>query len=293
MRARAAWVASRQSFHRWLRQAGLLIILIGTIVSASLDEADAKVFAIMAVEPNLITPFDEMRPFENVIIVGAPPDEHPWITDKIILPYYRNHAVIDKYLYFRNFNESAGFYSLRSEKKWLRGVLVYIIRGNVSWRPNPIDTNSHIFYRRVSAIFPFWLNGKTSDIEFWGSSISFWQFLRIDFAVQCSGQLIIEPIEINESAFRYFQSLPSGFPQAISRAPKGESEGRYNSGCDSSEESIMSVDKAQRTNRLSFDEDGDDLAVIIGTLGALFGGILTYAGLKRGCDLIFGPKKEK
>lgn len=65
----------------------------------------------------------------------------------------------------------------------------------------------------------------------------------------------------------------------------------YNSGRDSSEESIMSVDKAQRTNRLSFDDDGDDIAVIIGTFGALFGGILTYAGLKRGCHMIFGPKK--
>ena len=51
----------------------------------------------------------------------------------------------------------------------------------------------------------------------------------------------------------------------------------------------MSVDKAQRTNRLSFDEDGDDFAVLIGTFGGLFGGILTYAGL----NLIFGPKKEK
>ena len=44
---------------------------------------------------------------------------------------------------------------------------------------------------------------------------------------------------------------------------------------------------------LSFDKDGDDLAVIIGTLGALFGGILTYAGLKIVCNLVFGPEKEK
>jgi hypothetical protein len=121
------------------------------------------------------------------------------------------------------------------------------------------------------------LNGKTSDIEFWGSSILFWQFLRLDCAVQCSGQLIIESIEINESALRYFQSLFSGFPQAIRGASKGESEGCYKSGRDSSEESIMTVDKAQRTNRLSFDEDGDDIAVSIGTFGAMFG----------------GPKKEK
>jgi hypothetical protein len=55
----------------------------------------------------------------------------------------------------------------------------------------------------------------------------------------------------------------------------------------SSAESI--IDKAQRTNRLSFDEDGDDFAVVIGTFGGLFGGILTYAGL----NLIFGPQKEK
>src|ERR1700732_806911 len=96
----------------------------------------------------------------------------------------------------------------------------------------------------LPAIFQSWLNGKTSDIEFWASSILFWQFLRLDFAVQCSGQLIIESIEINESALRYFQSLFSGFPQAISGASKGESEGCYNSGRDSSEESIMTVDKA-------------------------------------------------
>jgi len=42
---------------------------------APLNEACAKVFAIMAVEPNMITPFDEMSPFENVFIVGAAPDE--------------------------------------------------------------------------------------------------------------------------------------------------------------------------------------------------------------------------
>src|ERR1700732_1484922 len=95
----------------------------------------------MAVEPNMITPFDEGRPFENVFIVGAAPDEYPWVTDKIILPY-RDHA-----------NESALFYSLRGKEKWLRRTPVYIIQWNATWGPFPIDANPHIFFWRVARHF--------------------------------------------------------------------------------------------------------------------------------------------
>ena len=55
---------------------------------------------------------------------------------------------------------------------------------------------------------------------------------------------------------------------------------------------VVSIDKREGANDLPSD-DGDAIALVIGTFGAVFAGVLTYASLKFGCDCVFGPHKDR
>jgi hypothetical protein len=74
--------------------------------------------------------------------------------------------------------------------------------------------------------------------------------------------------------------------------PQSDSESGHDQRRECREKSVVSINETQRANRLEFDDDGDDEAIVLGSLAALLTGILTYAGLKRRGDLIFGPNKN-
>lgn len=89
-----------------------------------------------------------------------------------------------------------------------------------------------------------------------------------------------------------FRNLPfGGVTEAVSGDPQGESESGDDDRRKCGKKSVVAVNEAQGANKLSFEEPGDDLAIFIGTVGALLVRILSYTGLKRGCDFIFGPDK--
>jgi hypothetical protein len=73
--------------------------------------------------------------------------------------------------------------------------------------------------------------------------------------------------------------------------PEGEGESRNRDSRERSEKSIVLINETQRADRLRSDDSDDGLALIIGVFGGILAGLLAYAGLKRGCDLVFGPNK--
>jgi hypothetical protein len=84
----------------------------------------------------------------------------------------------------------------------------------------------------------------------------------------------------------------AGFPQLVSSSPQGEGECGNRDSCERSEKPIVLIDKPQSAGRLCSDEDGDAMALIAGVFGGLAGALLTCAGLKRVCDLVFSQNKQ-
>jgi len=81
----------------------------------------------------------------------------------------------------------------------------------------------------------------------------------------------------------------AGLPKTIRGSPQSESEDSNNQSAERSEKTIMAVNEAERTDSLRFEELGDGEA---GSIAALVAVVLSYAGLKRGCDFVFGPNKN-
>jgi hypothetical protein len=77
----------------------------------------------------------------------------------------------------------------------------------------------------------------------------------------------------------------------IGGEPQCGSERSDDEGGKGCEEPIMSVNKTQGTDRLGFNDFNDGMALVVGTFGGLLTAGLTYAGLKRLCDSIFGKRK--
>jgi hypothetical protein len=73
--------------------------------------------------------------------------------------------------------------------------------------------------------------------------------------------------------------------------PKSKSEGRYRNSSESREESIVLINEPQTAIGIN-DDDGDGIALFVGVFGGLLAALLTYAGLKRVCELVFGPNKH-
>lgn len=89
-----------------------------------------------------------------------------------------------------------------------------------------------------------------------------------------------------------FDRFACPFRLFVDSDPEGKSESCNSERPESREKSGVAVNEVQRTERLTSDEIGGDDPVIFGSLAALLAGILTYAGLKRGCDFIFGPSEN-
>ncbi len=81
------------------------------------------------------------------------------------------------------------------------------------------------------------------------------------------------------------QETLSGSPQSVSEGGNGESG-------EGGEKTVVAVNKLQRADGLGGNDPTDDLAFLVSLLLAIGGGVLTYAGLKMGCNLIFGPNKS-
>ena len=56
----------------------LCAIFISTVVISPLDKLRTESRSAMPVKPHLITPLGKMPVPENVLVVGAPPNEHHW-----------------------------------------------------------------------------------------------------------------------------------------------------------------------------------------------------------------------
>jgi hypothetical protein len=74
--------------------------------------------------------------------------------------------------------------------------------------------------------------------------------------------------------------------------PQRKCERSHDESPERREKSIVPINETQRANSLGFEESGDLFALVFGTFGGVLAGFLTYAGLKRWCDLVFGPNKN-
>jgi hypothetical protein len=181
---------------------------IGAIVIAPLSEFRAEAMAaIRAAEGHSIAPFDKVLSVENIFIIRPTPDEDQWrIADWTPTP-------INDSTRARHFYDPTLLNGLGSNKKFRWGISVTIIEHKIASRPAPINLNSHVFGWRVAAIFPFWRNGKTSDVEVGVRSIFLRQIFDFDLCgIFCRTQFGIEAVNENECTFRCLQSF-SGGPQ--------------------------------------------------------------------------------
>ncbi len=67
----------------------LLAFWVG-FISTPLNEMGAKAFPVITFQPQTITPLDKMRVPENVLVIGAPPDEHQWTADSPNIKSYKS-----------------------------------------------------------------------------------------------------------------------------------------------------------------------------------------------------------
>ncbi len=112
-------------------------------------------------------------------------------------------------------------------------------------------------------------------------------------------QFEIESVEKDERAFNFSEGSfgdpnrsASQFGLTVSYTNENNGEQVDDERCKRSKKSVVTVDKANGADRLQFDDPSDDEAVFFGSIGGLLAGVLAYAGLKRACNLIFGPEKD-
>lgn len=125
--------------------------VIGAVVAAPLNEGSAKIDPIVAVQTKFSTPFDDMPSPENILVVGAAPDQEQRGCS------YGIKRPINDGTSTRNFDFLAQFFAPWGDKEgdWFPSV------GEAFWysddwpiRAAPIDLNSHVFGRCSPAIFP-------------------------------------------------------------------------------------------------------------------------------------------
>ena len=72
--------------------------------------------------------------------------------------------------------------------------------------------------------------------------------------------------------------------------PKSESETSNRDSSEGREKPVMLINQSQRASRLRAD-GSDELGLVVGVFGGIFSALVAYAGLKRVCELVFGPNK--
>jgi hypothetical protein len=145
------------------------------------------------------------------------------------------------------------------------------------------DVTAHLNHFCGGSAFVKAENGCAEAVSRVARYMSYFYSMNVDFrSVNCG---------------EFFASEPQGFERQSglfrSGNPEGECEGGDDKRGKCREKSIVSVNETQRADGLGFDDAGDSVAIVFGTIAALLGGILTYAGLKRGCDVVFGPSKNR
>lgn len=243
-----------------------------------------------------MAPFNEVLSLEDILVIGAAPyEDERFNSHRIHRPTYDSGGGGNLYY-------GASFDGLWGNEERLGGVSIGKFRwGNRSGWTAPIDLYCHIFSRCIAAVFPSWLHSEARDYELGVGAIPFRFALRAHSAdalhisrlrrVSAGRQFVIEPIEKDESAFGSLENSLPGLSQLIGCDPQseGESSDRDTSQC--SEKAVVPIDKVNRAYDLSPDDADDDWAFFLSFLIAVTDGILTYASLKLGCDLIFGKDK--
>lgn len=105
--------------------------------------------------------------------------------------------------------------------------------------------------------------------------------MNSDFRPVCGNKFFARELDVLAAQSRLF----------VCGNPKSESETGH---CDSSEgreKPVVLINQSQRTGRPRSD-GSDELGLVIGVFGGIFGALLMYTGLKRVCELVFGPNKQ-
>jgi hypothetical protein len=280
------------------RAAWAALIFIGAIIITPLECARSHSFVPDGTaQSQPVAPFNEVLFLENILVIGtAPYQDERFNSQRAHGPLYDIGGGGGDLDY------SASFDGPRRKEKRLGGASIDIFGwGDRSgWTP-PIDLYCHIPSRRTAAIFPSRLHSEASDYELGKGAIPFGFPLRTmnadSFHIGWSRQIgtgcqfIVESIEKNEGALSGLKSSLPGLSQLVSCYPQSECECGYSNACQSGEKSVVSINKGNRADDLSPDDADDDWAFFLSVCIALIGGGLAYAGLKMGCDLIFGKNK--
>jgi len=263
--------------------AALSSIIIGAVVIAPLNESRAHSFLPMTLKPELMAPLNEVGPPENILVIGATPDEDQWFH-----PGMMERPKINKRLSGGNFKEPTCFYRLWSQEEWLAGISVAILwRDRPDW-PLPIHLNGHAPCGSVAAVLPSRLNSKAGNEEAGVVTVTFRQIYELIErpGISSRGQFVIEAVDKHEGAIRDRVLVLAGFPQPVGGALKCPCESSDCERGNSCEQNAISVkERAFTTEKHIFPNDGDTpLRFFIRFFGFLVGGIaaaLVYARLIR------------